>query len=101
MTLVSVSDLKGNVITWSSCGSCRFKGSRKATPFAAQTTTSVAVKKALEYGLRLVEIHISGPGSGRDMAIRAVQTLGLNIIMIKDVTPLPHNGCRPCKKRRI
>lgn len=93
--------MKGNIIAWSSCGACNFKGSRKATPFAAQTTTSVAVKKALDRGIRQVEIHISGPGSGREMAIRAVQKLGLSIIRIKDVTPLPHNGCRPCKKRRI
>lgn len=99
--MVSVSDLKGNVISWSSCGSCNFKGSKKATPFAAQTTTSVAVKKALEFGMRQVEIHMSGPGSGREKAIRAVKTLGLSISLLKDVTPLPHNGCRPCKKRRI
>lgn len=100
-SIVSVSDLKGNVISWSSTGSCGFKGSRKGTPFAAQTATSAAVKKALELGIKQVEINISGPGSGRETSIRAIQSLGLNISLIKDVTPMPHNGCRPSKKRRI
>ena len=101
LSLVSVSDLKGNIISWSSCGSCGFKGSRKSTPFASQMTTMTAVKRSIDFGLRQVEIHLSGPGLGREMAIRAVQSLGLNITVIKDVTPIPHNGCRPPKKRRI
>lgn len=100
-TIVSVADLKGNVISWSSSGSCGFKGSRKSTPFAAQTTTTLAVKKAMEQGLRQVEINVSGPGSGRETAIRSIQAMGLGILVIKEVTPLPHNGCRPSKKRRI
>nr|YP_010700256.1 ribosomal protein S11 [Euglena deses]WCH63400.1 ribosomal protein S11 [Euglena deses] len=100
-SIVSVSDLKGNVISWSSTGSCGFKGSRKGTPFAAQTATATAVKKALELGVRQVEINISGPGSGRETSIRSIQSLGLSISMIKDITPIPHNGCRPSKKRRI
>lgn len=100
-TIISVSDLKGNVISWSSSGACGFKGSRKGTPFAAQTATTIAVKKAMDQGMRQVEISISGPGSGRETAIRSIQTLGLNISLIKDVTAVPHNGCRPTKKRRI
>jgi small subunit ribosomal protein S11 len=100
-TLVSVTDLRGNVISWSSSGSTGFKGSRKSTPFAAQTATNVAVKKAMEMGVRQVEINVSGPGSGRETAIRAIQALGLVISIIRDVTPIPHNGCRPTKKRRI
>ena len=93
--------MKGNVISWSSSGACGFKGSRKGTPFAAQTATTIAVKKAMDQGMRQVEISISGPGSGRETAIRSIQTLGLNISLIKDVTAVPHNGCRPTKKRRI
>ncbi len=100
-SLVSVTDLRGNVISWSSSGSTGFKGSRKSTPFAAQTATNVAVKKAMEMGVRQVEINVSGPGSGRETAIRAIQALGLVISIIRDVTPIPHNGCRPTKKRRI
>lgn len=100
-TIISVSDLKGNVISWSSSGACGFKGSRKGTPFAAQTATTIAVKKAIDQGMRQVEISICGPGSGRETAIRSIQTLGLNISLIKDVTAVPHNGCRPTKKRRI
>ncbi len=96
-----MSDFRGNVISWSSSGACGFKGSRKSTPFASQTATNFAVKKALEYGLKQVEINISGPGSGRETCIRAIQSLGLGIISIKDVTGIPHNGCRPTKKRRI
>lgn len=96
-----MTDLKGNVISWSSSGSCGFKGSRKSTPFAAQTATTFAVKKAIDQGLRQVIIHVSGPGSGRETAIRSIQATGVNITVIKDVTPLPHNGCRPSKKRRI
>jgi small subunit ribosomal protein S11 len=100
-SIISVTDLKGNVISWSSSGSCGFRGSRKATPFAAQTTTTTAIKKAMAQGIRQVEINVSGPGSGRETAIRSVQAIGLKIAVIKDVTPLPHNGCRPSKKRRI
>ncbi len=96
-----MTDLRGNVISWSSSGSNGFKGSRKSTPFAAQTATSVAVKKAMDMGIRQVEVNISGPGSGRETAIRAIQALGLMINIIRDVTPIPHNGCRPTKKRRI
>lgn len=100
-TLVSVSDMRGNVISWSSAGSCGFKGSRKSTPFAAQTTTEVAVRKAIEQGLKQIEINVSGPGSGRETAVRSLQNLGLSILLIRDVTSIPHNGCRPTKKRRI
>jgi small subunit ribosomal protein S11 len=100
-SIISVTDLKGNVISWSSSGSCGFKGSRKGTPFAAQTATSIAVKKAIDQGVRQVEINISGPGSGRETSIRSIQGLGLGISLIRDVTAIPHNGCRPAKKRRI
>lgn len=93
--------MKGSVVSWSSSGSCGFKGSRKGTPFAAQTATSLAVKKAMDQGIKQVEINISGPGSGRETAIRSIQALGLSISLIKDVTAIPHNGCRPAKKRRI
>ena len=96
-----MTDIRGNVIAWSSSGACGFKGSRKSTPFAAQTTTENAVRKALEQGIRQIEINVSGPGSGRDTAIRAIQNLGLGILLIRDVTRIPHNGCRPTKKRRI
>lgn len=100
-TLVSVTDMRGNVISWSSAGSCGFKGSRKSTPFAAQTATEVAIRKAIEQGMKQIEINVSGPGSGRETAIRSIQNLGLSILLIRDVTPIPHNGCRPSKKRRI
>jgi small subunit ribosomal protein S11 len=93
--------MRGNVISWSSAGGCGFKGSRKSTPFAAQTVTELAIKKAMDQGLRQIEINVSGPGSGRETAIRSIQNLGLSIILIRDVTLLPHNGCRPAKKRRI
>ena len=93
--------MKGNVVSWSSSGVCGFKGSRKSTPFAAQTATSTALKKALDMGLKQVEINISGPGSGRESSIRSIYALGISIVSIKDVTPIPHNGCRPSKKRRI
>jgi small subunit ribosomal protein S11 len=96
-----VTDLSGNIISWSSSGANGFKGSRKSTPFAAQTATTIAVKKAMDMGIRQVNINISGPGSGRETAIRSIQALGLNISTIRDVTPIPHNGCRPTKKRRI
>jgi small subunit ribosomal protein S11 len=100
-TLVSVTDMRGNVISWSSSGSCGFKGSRKSTPFAAQTVTEVAIRKAIEQGIKQIEINVSGPGSGRETAVRSIQNLGLSILLIRDVTPIPHNGCRPTKKRRI
>nr|AKL79028.1 ribosomal protein S11 [Euglena viridis] len=100
-TIISITDVKGNLISWSSAGACGFKGSRKSTPFASQTATTIAVKKAMDQGVRQVEINVSGPGSGRETAIRSVQNLGLGISLIRDVTAIPHNGCRPSKKRRI
>jgi small subunit ribosomal protein S11 len=100
-TLVTITDAKGNVIAWSSAGSSSFKGSRKSTPFAAQVAAEAAGKKAVDSGMKSVEIYVKGPGSGREAAIRAIQTCGLQISMIKDVTPVPHNGCRPPKRRRV
>ena len=100
-TLVTVTDPKGNVIAWSSAGSMNFKGSRKSTPFAAQVAAETAGKKAVDAGMKSVEVYVKGPGSGREAAIRAIQTSGLQISMIKDVTPIPHNGCRPPKRRRV
>nr|AYB71461.1 ribosomal protein S11 [Trachelomonas grandis] len=99
--IVSVSDLRGNIVSWSSAGSCGFKGSRKSTPFATQLALELAVKRALEFGLKQVEVNLKGPGSGRETAIRSLQSLGLGILSLKDVTPLPHNGCRPANRRRI
>lgn len=93
--------MNGNVIAWSSSGSCGFKGSRKSTPFASQMATSAALKRALDMGIKQVEINVSGPGSGRETSIRAIQALGVGILLIRDVTTIPHNGCRPSKKRRI
>lgn len=101
VTIISVTDLRGNLVAWSSSGACGFKGSRKSTPFAAQTASNTALKKALDQGIKQVEINVSGPGSGRETSIRAIQLLGIGIISIKDVTGIPHNGCRPSKKRRI
>lgn len=100
-TLVTVTDPKGNVIVWSSSGSMSFKGSRKSTPFAAQVAAETAGKKAVDAGMKSVEVYVKGPGSGREAAIRAIQTSGLQISIIKDVTPVPHNGCRPPKRRRV
>jgi len=100
-TLVTVTDPKGNVIAWSSAGSMSFKGSRKSTPFAAQVAAEAAGKKAVDAGMKSVEVYVKGPGSGREAAIRAIQTSGLQISIIKDVTPVPHNGCRPPKRRRV
>lgn len=100
-TLVTLTDMGGNALSWSSAGSNGFKGSRKSTPFAAQSAAEVAAKAAMEHGLKTVEVYVKGPGSGREAAIRALQTAGLNITMIKDITPIPHNGCRPPKKRRV
>ena len=100
-TLVTLTDMDGNALTWSSAGSNGFRGSRKSTPFAAQSAAEVAAKAAMEHGLKTVEVYVKGPGSGREAAIRALQTAGLNVTMIKDITPIPHNGCRPPKKRRV
>ena len=100
-TIVSVTDVAGNVIAWGSAGGLGFKGSRKSTPFAAGEVAETAAKKAMEHGLKTVEVFVKGPGSGREAAIRALQTAGLEISSIKDVTPIPHNGCRPPKRRRV
>ena len=100
-TIVSVTDVAGNVIAWGSAGGLGFKGSRKSTPYAAGQVAETAAKKAMEHGLKTVEVFVKGPGSGREAAIRALQTAGLEISSIKDVTPIPHNGCRPPKRRRV
>jgi len=100
-TIVTVTDSAGNVVAWSSSGVQGFKGSRKSTPFAAQLAAEDAAKKAMEQGMRTVEVYVKGPGAGRESALRSLQTAGLNVIIIKDVTPIPHNGCRPPKRRRI
>ena len=100
-TIVTIADQEGGTIAWSSAGSLGFRGSRKGTPFAAQQAALTAANKATETGLRTVEVRVSGPGSGRESAIRALQAIGLEISTIKDVTPVPHNGCRPRKKRRV
>ena len=100
-TLVTLTDLSGNAISWCSAGSLGFKGSRKSTPFAAQMAAEEAAKGAVEQGLKTVEVYVKGPGSGREAAIRALQSAGLQVTMIKDITPIPHNGCRPPKRRRV
>jgi len=100
-TVVTITDVTGNVISWCTSGSKGFKGSRKSTPFAAQMAAEDAANKAKEHGLRSVEVWVKGPGSGRESALRALQAVGLTITMIKDVTPIPHNGCRPPKRRRV
>ncbi len=100
-TMVTITDLQGNAISWASAGGLGFRGSRKSTPFAAQVAAETAAKSAMEHGLRTVEVYVKGPGSGREAAIRALQTAGLEVNMIKDVTPIPHNGCRPPKRRRV
>ncbi len=100
-TIVTITDANGAVIAWSSAGSLGFKGSRKGTPFAAQMASEAAAKKAMEMGLKQVDVFVKGPGAGRETAIRALQATGLEITMIKDVTPVPHNGCRPPKRRRV
>lgn len=100
-TIVTITDLSGNVIAWASSGSQGFKGSRKGTPFAAQMAAEGAVKKAMENGVRTVQVYVKGPGSGRESALRSLQAAGLNISLIRDVTPVPHNGCRPPKRRRV
>jgi small subunit ribosomal protein S11 len=100
-TIVTLTDPQGNVIAWGSSGSARFKGSRKGTPYAAQLAARDAVRKGMEHGLRQVEVYVKGPGSGREAAIRSLQASGLNVTSIRDVTPIPHNGCRPRKRRRV
>ncbi|MBU1007416.1 MAG: 30S ribosomal protein S11 [Candidatus Omnitrophica bacterium] len=100
-TIVTITDKQGNAVVWASCGSVGFKGSKKSTPFAAQITASNAAKKAIENGLKDVEVYVKGPGSGRESAIRAIQAAGLRVSAIRDVTPIPHNGCRPPKRRRV
>jgi small subunit ribosomal protein S11 len=100
-TLVTITDPNGNVISWSSAGACGFKGARKSTPFAAQEAATAAVRQSIEQGLRRVQVMVSGPGSGRETALRAIQAAGLGITLIRDITPVPHNGCRPPKKRRV
>jgi small subunit ribosomal protein S11 len=99
--LVTITDVYGNTISWSSAGKNGFKGSRKNTPFAAQVTSEAAAKEAVDLGLKRVDVFVKGPGSGRDAAIRALNTAGLHIMSIKDITPIPHNGCRPPKRRRV
>ena len=100
-TIVTISDPTGNVLSWASAGHMGFKGSRKSTPFAAQMAAEAAAKDAMEHGLKEVEVTVKGPGSGREAAIRSLQAAGLEVNMIKDVTPIPHNGCRPPKRRRV
>ena len=100
-TIVTISDVQGNTISWASAGGLGFKGSRKSTPFAAGEVAETAAKAAMEHGLKTVEVFVKGPGAGRESAIRALQTAGLEITSIKDVTPIPHNGCRPPKRRRV
>ncbi|MBE7034705.1 MAG: 30S ribosomal protein S11 [Ruminococcaceae bacterium] len=100
-TIVTITDVAGNAISWASSGGLGFRGSRKSTPFAAQMAAETAAKAAQEHGLKTVEVYVKGPGSGREAAIRALQAAGLEVSMIKDVTPIPHNGCRPPKRRRV
>ncbi|MCC8128412.1 MAG: 30S ribosomal protein S11 [Clostridiales bacterium] len=100
-TMVTVTDLQGNALSWASSGGLGFRGSRKSTPFAAQTAAETAAKAAMEHGLKTVEVYVKGPGAGREAAIRALQGVGLEVTLIKDVTPVPHNGCRPPKRRRV
>ncbi|NMP21994.1 30S ribosomal protein S11 [Sulfobacillus harzensis] len=100
-TIVTITDPQGNALSWASAGGSGFKGSRKSTPFAAQLAAETAAKGAMEYGVREVEVLVKGPGSGREAAIRSLQAAGLEVSMIKDVTPIPHNGCRPPKRRRV
>jgi small subunit ribosomal protein S11 len=99
--MITISDEQGNAISWSSAGTMGFKGSRKSTPYAAQLAAEDAAKKAMEHGLKTVNVEVMGPGSGRESALRALQSVGLNVNVINDVTPIPHNGCRPRKRRRV
>lgn len=100
-TIVTITDTAGNALSWASAGGLGFRGSRKSTPFAAQMAAETAAKAAMEHGLRTVEVYVKGPGSGREAAIRSLQAAGLEVSLIKDVTPIPHNGCRPPKRRRV
>ena len=100
-TIVTITDVAGNAVSWASAGELGFKGSRKSTPYAAQMASETAAKAAMAHGMKTVEVYVKGPGSGRESAIRALQATGLDITMIKDVTPIPHNGCRPPKRRRV
>ena len=100
-SIVTLTDAKGNALAWSSAGGLGFKGSRKSTPFAAQMAAETAAKAAMEHGLKSVEVYVKGPGAGREAAIRSLQAAGLEVTLIKDVTPIPHNGCRPPKRRRV
>ncbi len=100
-TIITVADTDGNVIAWASAGNVGFKGSRKSTPFAAQTAAETAARRAMEHGVRKVDVEVKGPGSGRETAIRSIQNTGIEVNSIKDVTPVPHNGCRPKKRRRV
>jgi len=100
-TIVTISDPRGDVVSWASAGSSGFKGAKKGTPFAAQTAADGAARRAMDQGMRQIEVMVSGPGAGRETAIRAIQAAGLEITMIRDVTPIPHNGCRPPKRRRV
>ena len=100
-TMVTVTDLNGNALSWASAGEMGFRGSRKSTPYAAQTAAETAATAAMEHGLKSVEVYVKGPGAGREAAIRALQAVGLEVTLIKDVTPIPHNGCRPPKRRRV
>lgn len=100
-TIVTISDPAGNTVAWSSAGVQGFKGSRKSTPFAAQLAAQDAAKKAIEHGMKNVEVYVKGPGPGRESALRSLQSAGFNVVLIKDVTPIPHNGCRPPKRRRV
>jgi small subunit ribosomal protein S11 len=100
-TIVTISDIRGNTICWASAGSSGFKGAKKGTPFAAQSAAEQAAKVAIEHGMKQVEVLVNGPGAGRETAIRALQTSGLEVTLIKDITPVPHNGCRPPKRRRV
>ena len=100
-TMITITDAQGNTISWSSSGTMGFKGSRKSTPYAAQVAAEDAGRKAMEHGMRTVEVNVSGPGSGRESALRALQAVGFTVTSIRDVTPIPHNGCRPPKRRRV
>jgi len=100
-TIVTITDVNGNAVSWASAGGLGFRGSRKSTPFAAQMAAETAAKAAMEHGMKTVEVYVKGPGAGREAAIRALQATGLEVNMIKDVTPIPHNGCRPPKRRRV
>lgn len=100
-TIVTITDVAGNALSWASAGGLGFRGSKKSTPYAAQTAAETAAKAAMEHGLRSVDVYVKGPGQGREAAIRALQAAGLEVTLIKDVTPIPHNGCRPPKRRRV